>query len=37
LDGVLYSKIDDEFLRYRNNETLVVSIFTVLKVENMSA
>jgi superfamily I DNA/RNA helicase len=25
LDGVLYSKIDDEFLRYRNNETLVVS------------
>ena len=25
LDGVLYSKIDDEFLRYRNKETLVVS------------
>jgi hypothetical protein len=25
LDGILYSKIDDEFLRYRNNETLVVS------------
>jgi hypothetical protein len=25
LDGILYSKIDDEILRYHNNETLVVS------------